>query len=189
MAIYRKTCRRYNDLGHAHSLTFSCFHRQPLLSKSRTCGWLADAILLARQRHAFHLWAYVFMPEHVHLLIWPTREYDISKILATIKQSVVRKAIPWLRLNAPDFLPRLLDQQPTGRRIYRFWQRGGGYDRNITEPTTIFAEIDYFHINPVRRGLCETAIDWLWSSAADHAGIRRGPLPLDVESLPRTPVG
>ena len=24
----RKTCRRYNDLGHAHYLTFSCFRRQ-----------------------------------------------------------------------------------------------------------------------------------------------------------------
>src|SRR5437667_3015554 len=80
-----KTCRRYDDLGHAHALTFSCFRRQPLLSKPRTCQWLAEAILLARRQHALHVWAYVFMPEHAHVLLWPTGPYDISKVLATIK--------------------------------------------------------------------------------------------------------
>jgi len=191
MAIQQKhkTCRRYNELGHAHALTFSCYQRLPLLSKPRSCQWLADAIILARQQHAFHVWAYVFMPEHAHLLIWPTGPYDISKILATIKQSVVRKAIPWLRVHSPAFLPRLLDQQPSGKRSYRFWQRGGGYDRNLTEPPTIFAEIDYMHGNPLRRGLCLGAEDWFWSSAADYARKRRGPIPIDMDSLPRTITG
>ncbi len=38
--------------------------------------------------------------------------------------------------------------------------------------------------NPVRRRLCRRAIDWKWSSAADHACLRTGPLRLDVDSLP-----
>ncbi len=74
-------------------------------------------------------------------------------------------------------------------RHYRFWQRGGGYDRNLTEPHTISAEIDYLHMNPARRGLCERAVDWHWSSAADYLAVRQGPLVLHPESLPRTPVG
>jgi putative transposase len=76
------------------------------------------------------------------------------------------------------------DQQPNGEVSYRFWQRGGGYDRNLFEPATIFEEIDYFHNNPVRRGLCLKPEDWFWSSAADYAGIRVGPLRIDRESLP-----
>jgi hypothetical protein len=48
-----------------------------------------------------------------------------------------------------------------------FWQRGGGYDRNLTEPRTIWAEIASIHANPVRRGLCESATDWPWSSARE----------------------
>ena len=39
-----KACRRYNDAGHAHALTFSCFHRQAFLSRNRTRRWLIDAI-------------------------------------------------------------------------------------------------------------------------------------------------
>jgi putative transposase len=67
---------------------------------------------------------------------------------------------------------------------YRFWQRGGGYDRNVFEPATVFQQIEYMHNNPVRRGLCAKPEDWLWSGAAEYAGVRVGPLRLDRESLP-----
>jgi putative transposase len=30
------------------------------------------------------------------------------------------------------------------------------------------AAIDYIHLNPVRRGLCERCTDWKWSSARYH---------------------
>ncbi len=81
----RKTCKRYNLPGHAHFLTFSCFGRRPFLSRDRSRGWMIDAIALARERHGFDLWAWVIMPEHVHLLIFPRREtYEISAILTTM---------------------------------------------------------------------------------------------------------
>jgi putative transposase len=180
-----KTCRRYNDSGHAHALNFCCFKNQKFLSKDRACGWLADAIDLARRKHEFDLWAYVFMPEHVHLLICPRlATYNISKVLATIKQSVTHKAVNYLSVQSPDFLKNLLDVQPNGKCAYRFWQRGGGFDRNIYETKALIAEIDYIHANPIRRGLCAKPSDWQWSSAADHELIRQGPLELDLESLP-----
>ena len=72
-----------------------------------------------------------------------------------------------------------------GRRVrHRMWQPGGGYDRNLFETKAIYLEIDYLHANPVRRGLCVRPEDWLWSSAADYAGIRKGPAALQRESLP-----
>jgi putative transposase len=185
-----KKCKRYNDRGHAHELTFSCFHHQPFLSGDHARNWLADAIEKARGRHSFHVWAYIVMPEHVHLLVWPTRaNYDISKILATIKLSVTRKAIRHVELTAPHFLSRMKDMQPNGDAHYRFWQRGGGYDRNAIEPVTIWHQIEYIHANPVRRGLCDQAIDWYWSSAGIYAGLRSGPIAVDRESLPRTKMG
>jgi len=187
---HRKTCRRFNDAGHAHELTFSCFKRQPLLDKNRSRLWMIDAIARARELHRFHLWAYVIMPEHVHLLLWPTRDnYSISEILKSLKQSVSRKAILFLRHSAPRYLGRLEDRQPNGTVSHRFWQRGGGYDRNLTEATTVWATIDYLHANPVRRGLCERPIDWEWSSAREYNAPGSGRLTIDQESLPRTEAG
>jgi putative transposase len=130
------------------------------------------------------------MPEHAHLLIWPTLpKYDISKILATIKLSVTRKALSHVQRTAPHFLARMKDSQPNGEVHYRFWQRGGGYDRNSTEPVTIWQQIEYIHANPIRRRLCAQANDWYWSSAGVYAGLRTGPIPIDQESLPRTELG
>jgi putative transposase len=131
----RKTCRRHNEPGHAHSLTFSCFCQRPFLSKDRARLWLVEAIDRARQIHAFDLWAYVIMPEHVHLLIWPhDAQYSVSRILTSLKRPVTLKALSHVRSSAPAFLSRMEDRQPGGQRHYRFWQRGGGYDRNLTEP-------------------------------------------------------
>ncbi|HEY7119546.1 MAG TPA: hypothetical protein VH475_23340, partial [Tepidisphaeraceae bacterium] len=106
------------------------------------------------------------MPEHAHLLAFPTREsYDISAFFATIKLSVVRKAVSFVEHNAPDFLAHMADRQSSGKVTYRFWQRGGGYDRNVFEPATLLAMIEYIHNNPLRRGLVARSTDWIWSSA------------------------
>jgi putative transposase len=182
---HRKSCQRFNDLGHAHCLTFSCYRRQPFLAKDRSRLWFTDAVDRARQKHCFHVWAYVVMPEHVHLLVWPTQAvYDISEILNSIKQSVAKRALAFVRREAPAFLARMEDRQPSGEIHYRFWKRGGGYDRNVVELTTVHWLVEYIHANPVRRGLCRRPEDWHWSSAADFAGLRAGLLRLDRDSLP-----
>ncbi len=184
--IRRKTCKRYNDPGHAHALTFSCFQRRPFLSKDRTRNWLIEAIDSAHDKHHFHVWVYVIMLEHAHLLLRPVEAaYDISDILSSVMQSVAKRSLLYVKHEAPTFLRQMEDRQRSGKIHYRFWQRGGGYDRNIVEPETAFQQIEYFYNNPVRRGLCTKSEDWIWSSAADYLGIRTGPLKIDRQSLRR----
>jgi len=181
-----ESASRLNTPGHAHYLTFSCFQRRPFLSRDRSRQWLVDAVNRARAAHAFHVWAYVIMPEHAHFIFYPTREdYDISDVLKSIKESVAKKAVSYVKKNSPDFLKQMADVQPNGKVSHRFWQRGPGYDRNLWSPDEVWEKIDYMHNNPVERSLCEAANDWLWSSAADYAGTRNGPLRIDFEHVPR----
>ncbi|HEY2839587.1 MAG TPA: hypothetical protein VGJ26_10575 [Pirellulales bacterium] len=174
----RKT---FNAPSHAHELTFSCYTRFQFLKAERTCHWLADAINQARLRFDFALWAYVFMPEHAHLIIFPRRaDYDMGKISAAIKLPVARRAIHFLQANHSPWLARISRQR--GSRTERlFWQSGGGYDRNITAGKTLLQIIEYLHLNPVRRGLVERAADWKWSSAAVFEG---GEGPIAVDPIP-----
>jgi putative transposase len=182
---FRKRCKRYNVPGQAHYLTFSCFQRRPFLARDRSRLWLVEAIDRARTEHTFELWAYVIMPEHAHVIIYPKREdYDVSAFFSTAKLIVSRQAVPFVKSNAPEFLEQMADRQPSGRTSYRFWQRGGGYDRNLWSDAEVWEKIDYLHANPVKRGLCARPEDWMWSSAADYIGVRRGPLLLDWGSRP-----
>jgi len=183
--IYTKRCHRYNVAGNAHELTFSCYDNQPFISAERICKYLVDSIITSRKKHQFDLWAYVFMPNHVHLLICPTKpQYSISDILLSIKQPVSRKAINYLKNNNPDGLKYLATSQI--HRPYRFWQKGGGYDRNIMKVKIIIDLVHYIHNNPVRKGLVEMADQWYYSSAADWQNIRQGPIPVDFDSFPAT---
>ncbi len=171
--------RNVNDPGNAHELTFSCYQGYKFLASDRVRTWLKEALDAARANLEFDLWAYVFMPEHVHLIVNPRRPtYDMAEIRRALKEPVGRAAIKHLREYRRDWLPRITRQR--GKRQERlFWQSGGGYDRNITEPSTLTSMIDYIHLNPVRRGLVESAIDWRWSSMAELEGVGSSPVRLD----------
>ena len=102
---YTKRCRRWDGPGQAHALTVGCYRSRPFLAKERTCDWLGEAIKAARRRLGFELWAYVFMPNHVHLVIYPKSvDHSISRILLAIKQPVAHRAIHYLRACEPNAL-------------------------------------------------------------------------------------
>ena len=71
------------------------------------------------------------------------------------------------------------------RRVFRFWQPGGGFDRNIFRERAVPAVIDYIHANPVRRGLVAQPTDWEWSSARFWQGWLDVPLRMDHPDDPR----
>lgn len=91
---------------------------------------------------------YVFMPNHVHLLVHPLDEnYNISNFCKAIKQSTSLKA------------------RSNGWISTRLWEAGGGYDRNVTRARSRKFMMNYIHQNPVIAGLSEESLDHKWSSA------------------------
>ena len=176
--------RRYEEMGHARYLTFSCFQNRPFLSKDRAATWLVEALRVAREKRLFDLWAWVIMPEHAHVLVLPKESVTVSRILSALKQPVSKRALVYLRREHPAGLAALADVQPSGSVSYRFWQRGGGYDRNTWTLEEIREKIGYIHANPVRRGLVERPHDWPWSSWRAWTAGDDLPVPIDRESVP-----
>jgi putative transposase len=161
----RKTIRHFNTPGHAHFLTFSCFHRRALLKSDLWCTWLAEAIRNACNKHRFALWAYVFMPEHVHLLVRPRNEvYDISLFLKAIKKPVSERIGRQLREEKDGLLRDLTARRGLRGEVFRFWETGPGYDKNIWSMHKAIEKAEYCHRNPVRRGLVKAPDLWRWSS-------------------------
>jgi putative transposase len=84
--------------------------------------------------------------------------------------------------NQQEWIQKLTIMQGN-RETFRFWQPGGGYDKNLWNQRPINNVIDYIHANPVRRGLVERPTDWMWSSASVYAGISADPLAIDPVSV------
>jgi putative transposase len=153
------------------------------LLPGRTCQWLIESIENAREEHHFSLWAYVFMPDHVHLLIQPMdNEYTISNILRDIKTNPARKAIKYLKENKPlELLKSSTSQQ---YRKYRFWQKGSGYDRNIIKEKTLIDSVKYIHNNPVRKDLVDDPGKWYYSIYNCWFNDIDKPIRIDKETWP-----
>ncbi len=64
--------RRFHQAETLHFLTFSCYHRLPYLSDPAPKHLTELLLEQARARHNARIYAYVLMPEHVHLLFMDT---------------------------------------------------------------------------------------------------------------------
>jgi putative transposase len=162
---HRKLVKHYEEPGYVRELTFSCFRRMPLLTNDFWRALLSRSIDAAAERHHWRLTAFVFMPEHVHLLFYPLPgASSIDRLLKAIKRPYSYRIKHLLESHRSRLLERLTIRQRPGTKTFRYWQEGPGYDRNLETEAAVLAAIDYIHMNPVRRKLCTRAIDWKWSS-------------------------
>jgi putative transposase len=163
---HRKTIKHYEANRCVHELTFSCYQRMPLLTNDHWRRLLAESISVATRQENYLLLGFVFMPEHVHLLVLPTSsDCRIANLLKSIKRPYSSRIKQLLQESGSPLLERLTVRQRPGVITFRYWQEGPGYDRNLESSEAIRAAIDYFHLNPVKRKLCQNATDWKWSSA------------------------
>ena len=168
----RRARRRvYNTPHHAHALTFSTYRRRPHLMLPGAAEVVLERIDKARRKLRFEVWAYVVMPEHVDVVVHPLEEvYSVEAFNKAVKSPSAQAIF--------GLYPHLRSECQVGPNEFRFWQAGGGYDRNLYTAHVAWAEIHYVHDNPVKRGLCEDPAEWEWSSFRHYRGLET-PIPVD----------
>src|SRR6516165_2315833 len=143
--------RRFQKAEALHFVTFSCFHRLSLLEAPRPKDTVETVLEQIRARHQAKIYAYVLMPEHIHLLINEPPSILVAQFLKAVKQITSRKL--------------------KGDRA-RFCQERY-FDRNSRGEAARSEVIRYIHRNPVKRGLVSSPEQYRWSSFSHYAtGIR-----------------
>ncbi|NQU05526.1 MAG: transposase [Calditrichaeota bacterium] len=100
--------KRYEIQDHTHFLTFSCYKRLRLFTNSDLCQLFITHLNKARQRRQFMLFAFVIMPDHVHLLLSPSDNDTIAKILLSLKKSFSIEALQLIYSNNSDLFNKLV---------------------------------------------------------------------------------
>lgn len=163
-----KKVRHFDLPNHAHELTFSTYRRLPLMLEPGVPEIVLASIARIAERQLADTLAFVLMPEHLHLLLVPTvsngTPTPVASILSAIKRPSSFRIKQLLVTSQPMLCDDLTVRERPGKTAFRFWQEGGGYDRNFTSGDSVRASIEYIHMNPVRRGLCMRPSDWPWSS-------------------------
>lgn len=142
-----------------------------------------QAIDEARNSGKFLLFAYVIMPDHMHLLTDCPR--SSAEVLRYLKGLPARRVIDYLKEKRYDqSLAKLRHEEWKRQHSYSLWQQ----EKNVF---SVFSEgvfmqkVNYIHNNPVRAGLVERAIDYKWSSARIWQGraAEDEPLIVDIDQI------
>ncbi len=155
-----KNLKRLTGYGDLHFITFCCYQRRPLLGSVRTRDLAVRILGEVRERYRFSLVGYVFMPEHVHLLLSESGRVPPARIVQIFKQRLSRRLRARKRKSPGQLAFHFPDEQ---RSLRRFWQRRY-YDFNVHSLAKLQAKLYYIHGNPVRAKLLRHPGDWPWSS-------------------------
>jgi putative transposase len=160
---------RYYGLGHLHFITFSCYHRLPMLNNDFARTLFLVELARVRREYQFALVGYVVMPEHVHLLLSEPKRGTPSTVPKMLKLRVSHKMHKKQRsLSSPD----------STKSLTQFWQ-ARFYDFNVYTDKKKREKLDYMHSNPVRRKLVQLPQDWPWSSYSFYEKGEPGPIAID----------
>ncbi len=94
----------------------------------------------------------------------PGPPVKLGRMLGRLKSIYGREALGILRNSFPSKV-NALSTEDHGKALHRFWQAGGGYDRNVCSDNAVRKVIEYIHNNPVRAGLVYLPEEYIWSSA------------------------
>jgi len=136
--------RRHNT-GDLHFITISCYRHSHLLKSPEACNTLQRIIEETRQKYLFHILGYVFMSNHIHLLV---TEPDGKKLGTAIQ---------------------VLKQRFSRTRTDEFVWEPRYHDFNVFTEAKRIEKLRYMHRNPVKAGIVERPEDWPWSSFNAYA--------------------
>jgi putative transposase len=168
----RKYIEEALDKGHG-----SCLLRDTDTARCVLDNWLFY------DKKMYDLFAYVIMPNHVHILIKTREGYTLGKIIWAWKSFVTRyvknneelrnrflyhyEKIPksLLKSRAPENKQRHIKPAKGcgAPDNFSIWQREY-WDRFIRDEKHFNNAIEYIHDNPVKAGLVKSPKDWQWSS-------------------------
>jgi putative transposase len=149
--------RQFDDRLYAHFVTFGVDKRRRLLDHGRpkriVLGVLNDELANFSARCV----GYVIMPDHVHAILWLPTPGRLSSFMHAWKRKSSFHIRNWYRSEAANYFKGFGEGD-------RFWQPKY-FPFEIDARPKLEEKLDYMHLNPVRAGLVERAVDWRWSSA------------------------
>jgi REP-associated tyrosine transposase len=165
------------------SITAVAKDRLPVFRTEAIRTVLAGALDEARHSASFLIFAYVIMPDHLHVITSGARKP--SDTLRFIKGIASRRIIQHLKDGSfHASLEKLRGARKADRHEYTLWERHSNVMLLTAEPT-FMERVHYLHRNPVRAGLVEHAEDYRWSSVRfwNRSFTEDEPLKVDVDKI------
>jgi REP element-mobilizing transposase RayT len=131
---------------------------------------LAESVDYCRAEKGMQLYAYCFMPSHIHFIFRSSLEQPME-LLRDFKKFTAKKIIEAIENNPQESRREWLlwmferaGKKQGNVSKYQFWQHHNK-PIELWSENVIKQKIDYIHNNPVESGFVTHAVDWKYSSA------------------------
>lgn len=163
--------RVHDNEKHVHFVTFSCFKRRELLQHDQSKRIVIGQLGSRLKQHQGICTGFVIMPNHVHALIWFTETKQLSPFMNKWKDQSSHQIKKLYREKFPNYWSQLDNHEHIWQPRY--------YGFNIWSRQKLEEKLNYIHLNPVRAGLVDRAVDWKWSSARWYEDGKEVGLPIE----------
>jgi len=130
-------------------ITAACFEHRRFFDDPELLDWLSSEILASIEDTGIVTRAWVFLPNHYHLLI----QHDEQKAICEI----LRKAHSRLATTLNS------QQEARGRQVWYEFS-----DRHIRTERHHQVSTNYIHFNPIKHGYIDSFAEWPWSSVHQY---------------------
>ncbi len=140
---------RLQDVGGLFLISAACYEHRPIFANPDDLSLLMEETLSAFGTAVLPHPAWVFLPNHYHIL---TETEDMEMVSAVVRLLHSRVATI---VNGRH--------QQRGRKVwYRF------SDRLIRDERHYYATLNYIHYNPIKHGYVDRMSAWPWSSVHQY---------------------
>jgi REP element-mobilizing transposase RayT len=147
----------------AYYLTSVAHDRLPVFQSDKIKQVVCSALDEARKSAGLLIFAYVIMPDHIHLITDSSR--SISDTLRYTNGIAAKRVIDYLKdNNYESSLAKLRIQLRNRKHKHSLFQHHPNAFEIYGEDT-MMQKVNYVHLNPVRAGLVEHPDDYFFSSA------------------------
>ena len=142
---------------------------------------ILDSLHFLRTNKRMELFAFVIMPNHIHIIGRFGKEYSLSDVMRDFKRHTARQIIRQLQAKENTDTLNLLQQlNEDNRQEYKVWE--DDYDaRDVFSIEFLEQKLNYLHHNPCQPqwNLADVPEDYPWSSARFYIADKPIVIPVD----------
>ncbi|MFC1923116.1 transposase [Chloroflexota bacterium] len=170
------------DLANLYFITTTTVHRAHLLKSHSNKQIIIDSFGYMRLKKWIKLYAFVVMPNHVHLIVRFIGSYNLSDVIREFKKHTSKQIINHAQAESNHKMLSYLEKaaETIKDQHYKVWE--DGYDaRDVFSLPFLQQKMDYLHNNPCQPQwrLVDQPEDYIWSSACFYILGKPPVIPID----------
>lgn len=163
-----RTWRPDFDPSHLYFVTTTAVDHTRVFQRDVVKRLVLDHLDAFRLHHRWKLFAFVIMPNHVHVVVQCDEGNSLAEVMRDLKRDMADRLIRHLKAERNEqgleYLARKVG--PSRHQHYRVWEEGY-LAKDVMSPDFLRQKLTYIHENPCQAHwqLAERPEAYLWSSA------------------------